>query len=954
MDNELDRWQSKLEAHFSALAAIREPDGHTVFAIEHDLTPLELDDIADRLRKVIRLGVYLSKHWLLWVVYAVEIGYDYDGEEYWPSFERRTKHWAGDAYRRQQLRNWFARFQLTYSGAVPTGAWAQQFSIIAWPVTHALLPKDLQSQLARVLYEHRYAIAESLDATAVQVGHLIAVSSYGASARFRNFVEQEELTGRIVIALLSGQAVDDGDSILPGALKRIIADLELSSEARAWLKEARDVASKARVRLANGANAGRNRHGVLLHDPATRVAAVEAKCLKPKLLLRRESTDTWSAAIEVPSFAGLAALNSQYAAFLRSTRCAVAGTGASWNTKGWLLYSPPRQRLLEWPNPAKAVVRFERFSDAISHLVMSECRTSPGPIWLFRVDEDGTAAEVLGLHIRAGCTYIIVHSHDLLKSEHLAAVQLDCHGVKAHALHVPEKVDESFLRLAKKLELRFTRTLRVWSAGVPALRSDDETSIEWTTDDPHCIGLGHDDTCMRITAQIDGGATAASSSTLGRRTSFLNLGRLGAGVHTLQVVAQYQGASEGLQTVDSVKATFIILVRPPRRWIPGTEAHTGLVVTPDPHELSLDGVLNGRGHLLVSGPKGRQVHCTLKLLGASGDVIAVDDLGDLTIPSSKDDWFDIVREHVERETDPDHYQHASSGRLVVDGGELGRAEIPLRHSVVPLRWKTDTTKGLELRLVDDTAHDHPVELRVATFKMPSTIVRRHTAGQAERVKPDGHGGLYVAVAGPYRASIVACASMRMSLNELREDQPELDSYLEDGESVAALLGWIRDWERAMLVGPLSAQRRSLAVKLLTDQLFASMCGPDWVDAERWFKERPADVERRELLEGLVNHYPAFAIGLSKDAEQMLTSSIEESANHLLGHAIRYRECGDVRLCEAALRLATSPGRFADWAGAPVVRLLNDLVRVNSLVRGARLLVLLTGEGGRQRTDGWYA
>ena len=92
------------------------------------------------------------------LVYAAELGYNYDGEEYWQSFENRTPGWSarGD---REWIRSCFFRFQKEFLGAIPTGRWADHFSIICWPITHAILPLDLQRQLAQNLYEMRYALS---------------------------------------------------------------------------------------------------------------------------------------------------------------------------------------------------------------------------------------------------------------------------------------------------------------------------------------------------------------------------------------------------------------------------------------------------------------------------------------------------------------------------------------------------------------------------------------------------------------------------------------------------------------------------------------------------------------------------------------------------------------------------------------------------------------------------
>jgi hypothetical protein len=129
MTASLDVLQTRLDAHFKALAGLR-TDAGPVFALEHNLEPAELRAAAADLKERLACGQSLSTHWLLWVVYAAELGYSYDGDEYWQTFEARTPNWRTMGSRRQ-VRTWFHRFHREYGGAKPSGAWAEHFSIIA-------------------------------------------------------------------------------------------------------------------------------------------------------------------------------------------------------------------------------------------------------------------------------------------------------------------------------------------------------------------------------------------------------------------------------------------------------------------------------------------------------------------------------------------------------------------------------------------------------------------------------------------------------------------------------------------------------------------------------------------------------------------------------------------------------------------------------------------------------
>lgn len=947
----LDKWQQKLEAHFKALAEERRASALPVFAIEHELDSDAVEEIAEGLRSQLARHAPLGPHWLLWVVYAAEMGYDYDGDEFWSSFERRTPNWRADINRRQSLRHWFLKFHKMYAGLSPTGLWATQFSIIAWPITHALLPKDLQTQLARVLYEQRYFVAEFIDAPAIQVGHLIAASAYHSSSRLRNFLEQEELVGRIVLALLGSPGSESTASVRDSTLRRIVADLEVAREARDWLQEARSVLDGARVRLLAKRQA---QSGVEIDDSKTTDAAirVEGRGIRPHLMLIREGVDTWGATVELPSFSGLAALSARNATFLRATRCTIAGTAQTWNPKGWLLYGSQQKRLLTWLDPSKPVVRFEQFDEAIFHLLTMECRISAGPVWVFRVNGDGTASEVVGHQVRAGVEYVLLQIKPFVQSTVLRPVSVSCEGITGASLSIPLNASEEVLRIVAQIGLRLERALRIWPVGLPPVHWDGESQIEWFHGDNLCLALAHDKSCEGLSVHLDGGKAIELNGVGKNQTTLLDLGQLAIGSHALSVAATYGIAgTTKVQTVQR-QTTLTILVRSPHRWVPGTSGHVGLIVSTDPHEPTLDGVLNGTMTVSIFGPEGRTVTCGLELLDAAGQVLAFGPLGTIQLPMAADDWQRLIDARARPEIEPALFLRASAGRLIVEADGLGRTCIPLSHTVVPIRWIAQGTKSIELKLVDDTGHEDPLSVECVTFRDPTAPSSLEVRDTSSPIRPPGHGGLYVAATGGHRAGVLVSVPGKGSLQDLA-DHPALNFSLKSGEAVASLLHWLRDWSQARMVGPLAAQRRSIALRGMEDQLFNSMCWDDWIEAERKYRSAgPGDLRAKERLENTVHQPASFAVGLSRDKGEVFTDSIEDSARHLLEHAILYRICGDQKVCEAALRLAATPEKFADWAGPNIVKKLDALVALQPLLRGARMIVLLLGDEARRRTGGW--
>ena len=114
----------QLDAHFRVLREQRDDVGKSapIFALEHGLSESELALLKTAVRSSVR-PYFPPASWLPFVVYAAEAGYEYSGEEYWPTFESLTPGWSeyGD---RDYVRRQFREFKERYGGAEPTGRWA--------------------------------------------------------------------------------------------------------------------------------------------------------------------------------------------------------------------------------------------------------------------------------------------------------------------------------------------------------------------------------------------------------------------------------------------------------------------------------------------------------------------------------------------------------------------------------------------------------------------------------------------------------------------------------------------------------------------------------------------------------------------------------------------------------------------------------------------------------------
>lgn len=86
----------------------------------------------------------------------------------------------------------------------PTGPWADWFTIICWPITHAVLPTDLQRHLARLLFDFRRLLTADLLSNPDDLGLRLAAYAmkwfiHGSRRSLRT-----RLLGQVAAALLTG------------------------------------------------------------------------------------------------------------------------------------------------------------------------------------------------------------------------------------------------------------------------------------------------------------------------------------------------------------------------------------------------------------------------------------------------------------------------------------------------------------------------------------------------------------------------------------------------------------------------------------------------------------------------------------------------------------------------------------------------------------------------------
>ena len=933
----LDQTQKRLHEHFQAIAARRENSGFPVFALEHCLSQGELQQVSRLLKHRLKKRLQLTRHWLLWAVYAAEIGYGYKGDEYWQSFEEQTPEWA--FHDRNKVKTWFRRFRRNYRGVLPTGHWAEHFTIIAWPITHAIVPRCLQWQFAKAMYDLRFRLASGSDCDPRTIGRLLAANASYGSTRFQAFLQQEELTGQIVLALLGAQPTDNEELLHAPTLRRIVDDLEKVRRTGEWLKETRRVVADRFRGIGRGSGPRLPGPGPSPPDPTA--PDTTHLTLRPTLMLRHDGAGMWTPFLETKSFRGLAALSADLQSFLRRTRCRLNGAD-DMKPAGWLLSGNRKGVLRSWPDPARPLIQFERDHPIMAHVLDSECRLSPGPIWLFRIASDGNAREITGHVVRPGNDYIVAATAAVPRAlvESANSCDLECTGVQSLRLTVPHQVSADMTAQLATLGLQVARTIDVWPAGLPGRGWDGEGRSEWLSTESPCFGIAYDHPVDGFEFRLGNGTDAFIQSSSDHGPLFIRLAPLGLGTHLLTVKARRSADLEGVAQTPPAEGFAQLAVREPEPWTPGVTSHPGLIVTADPPDPSLDTFWTNELNLSVNGPIGYQATFAVDLEAADGRIILSERVGDpMALPVTPQQWRDRFDGFIKKDDRTWKYLHAASCTLSIRGDTLGTCTLRFEHEPLPVRWLMHSKRGdIIIRLVDESEQDeYPTEVRFYSIETPAKpeSIEPETARSGIAVAPPG--GLFMTNHGRHTdAVVVSTPSTGQGLQGLGVT-PRMDDPPRDAESLSKTFRLLRSWHDARLSGFLVYLRRGQVTTLYLEALLRALCGKNWADAEADFKTTPRSNSTIRTLASHIDKRPDFGTALLQPPQPH--DDTAQLERWFADTALHTRVCHDPKLCGFCLRLASHP--FAAIKDPTFETFLARLADSPAVFRGARFL-LLTG------------
>ena len=274
--------QRLLDERFSGW---RDSRAGPVFFIEHGLTESELEQLTVDVGQAVWRHPPESGWWracpLPLVVSATEVGYRYrgTGTDFWPKLERALDTNINPTSR-QSIRDLFEVCSSQYRGARPVATpWSAVFRLIAWPTTHALVPREFHRQLAATLANLRASVLAFDDAS---LHRAVKIAAERSSTRFASFLEGAGVAVAVIRALLG----EGNSEISENTVARIAEDLASDPEAR------RDIAFARRAQ----------RH--LRSWPGLPVESVALPAVEGSLQLRRHDDRTLTIEARFPPVQG--------------------------------------------------------------------------------------------------------------------------------------------------------------------------------------------------------------------------------------------------------------------------------------------------------------------------------------------------------------------------------------------------------------------------------------------------------------------------------------------------------------------------------------------------------------------------------------------------------------------------------------------------------------------------
>jgi hypothetical protein len=900
-----------------------------VFALEHGLPDGDRESLRASVRSAVRqgFGAEFRKWWLPFTVYAAESGYEYTGGEYWQTFEDSTPWWRenGD---RAVIRRFFQKFADGYGGARPHGGFARNFSIIAWPITNAVLPVHLQRNLAHLLYDFHTGLTPQLLADPVRLGERLAARTGTYTEQFRYFCQNTALVGQVSIALLSGEE-DESPYLIRPTLHRLVAGLSHERQARLWLSTARQAAGQ--IRSATHGFAPVPRRPSRPHRPERLPTPTD-----PRLLLRR-AKEGWEAYAELPDLSSLITCMPVLSGELRSRRASVAGAERAHLARGVLLFPGSEVRLTRWPCPGEPFISLERAADPVNQFIAGQCAMSRGPTWLFHRRPSGLAVEVKGKIMHPGSSYVLV-TEDTAAIPALPAsaeTTIEVAGMRAFDITVPDAVSDSYAAAFARAGVSLVANVSIRPVGIVASLWDGEGSVEWLAGETGMIGIHSEQVPAACIVTLDQQPQSLPWPT-GQQDLLLRLDGLAAGTSEVSVALI---ASNG-RTI--AEGSLVVTIRDPPARPDTATAGEGIRVLADPAQPTLSDLWDGRAAISISGPSSKRAALTVTLLSDSDEEFA-EIAQEVSLPVTPEDWPRTAAGIRADQRFKNHYDDAQSTRLTVSHSGIGFATLTCERGFQPLRWHIARCHdGSHVARLIDRTDGKQAKTELFTVSEPLVPIPCSPSGDIA-VPPQG--GLLRAIAD---ASTATCLlpTQPNEVMRLRNMTPAVRGCGRTPHEVMRLAAAHLAWATAeQPADPFASRQCDMVLDTVTRKI-ASLIGQSyWAAVERRIEhasDQAALVDDMEACVGDISSHKKLADQIAHNLWDWSTPEalLAGFTGAIAGIMPGSNPARNHDIARFVLTLADQPGQIlVGWTPSECEGLLTRVIVSPVLLRAARFAIL---------------
>ena len=414
IEKKLQYYQDRLEEYFRSKS-----EDSRCFLLDHDLEDDEYLDMLNALKDEFKnKGMMREKFYLPYLLVLSELGFQFSGRMYWELPKKEFPHESyWDNYNnnggREQSLDFFRKFESNFEAVIPIGEWAENKRYISHPVTHAILPYDLQEKLFDFISEELDAAEHSEFFTTpeklgqvIQGTHQQEQSTHGEKklTRFDNLIANPTLLGTLVFHIS-----DSSPTTMEGAKQLIKLSPRVRSKITAHLSDhqkqiiSRTVKRNLHKRRPLTATAG-------LNNRSQRTNKKEGFNFRPYLEIDRDGI--WELYLQLPQ---INVIDSNRKRLVDNNSLRIMNRGDSSTRtimKGGLQYPLPPVLIQKLAANDEPLIKFKNqdsqniYENFFVRNIFGE-RKDKEP-WVFKLSSDGGKAKLLkGLFIQSGSSYLV-------------------------------------------------------------------------------------------------------------------------------------------------------------------------------------------------------------------------------------------------------------------------------------------------------------------------------------------------------------------------------------------------------------------------------------------------------------------------------------------------------------------------------------------------------------------